>query len=71
VGDQEVSLFLSNPVVVGDTLFGLSEKARGQFFALDAHSGKGALARSASPGLEYRHRQGRESSPAAERRRRG
>ena len=37
---REVSLFLSNPVVVGDTLFGLSEKARGQFFALDAHSGK-------------------------------
>ena len=37
---KEVSLFLSNPVVVGDTLFGLSEKARGQFFALDAHSGK-------------------------------
>ena len=37
---NEVSLFLSNPVVVGDTLFGLSEKARGQFFALDAQSGK-------------------------------
>ena len=37
---KEVSLFLSNPVVVGDTLFGLSEKARGQFFALDARSGK-------------------------------
>jgi outer membrane protein assembly factor BamB len=37
---KEVSLFLSNPVVVGDTLFGLSEKARGQFFALDAQSGK-------------------------------
>ena len=37
---RDVSLFLSNPVVVGDTLFGLSEKARGQFFALDAKSGK-------------------------------
>ena len=37
---KEVSLFLSNPVVVGDTLFGLSEKARGQFFALDARNGK-------------------------------
>jgi outer membrane protein assembly factor BamB len=34
-----VSLFLSNPVLVGDTLFGLSEKARGQFFALDANTG--------------------------------
>jgi len=37
---KDVSLFLSNPVIVGDTLFGLSEKARGQFFALDARSGK-------------------------------
>ena len=37
---SDVSLFLSNPVVVGDTVFGLSEKARGQFFALDANSGK-------------------------------
>jgi len=37
---KDVSLFLSNPVVVGDTLFGLSEKARGQFFALDANNGK-------------------------------
>jgi outer membrane protein assembly factor BamB len=36
---KDVSLFLSNPVIVGDTLFGLSEKARGQFFALDARSG--------------------------------
>lgn len=37
---RDVSLFLSNPVVVGDTLFGLSERARGQFFALDANTGK-------------------------------
>jgi outer membrane protein assembly factor BamB len=37
---KDVSLFLSNPVVVGDTLFGLSEKARGQFFALDANNGE-------------------------------
>jgi outer membrane protein assembly factor BamB len=37
---RDVSLFLCNPVVVGDTLFGLSERARGQFFALDAKSGK-------------------------------
>ena len=34
-----VSLFLSNPVLVGNALFGLSEKARGQFFALDADTG--------------------------------
>ena len=37
---RDVSLFLSNPVIVGDTLFGLSEKARGQYFALDAKIGK-------------------------------
>jgi outer membrane protein assembly factor BamB len=37
---KDVSLFLSNPVIVGDTLFGLSERARGQFFALDANTGK-------------------------------
>ena len=36
----DVSLFLSNPVLVGDTLFGLSEKSSGQFFALDAKTGK-------------------------------
>jgi outer membrane protein assembly factor BamB len=36
----EVSLFLSNPVLVGNTLFGLSEKARGQYFALDADTGR-------------------------------
>jgi outer membrane protein assembly factor BamB len=37
---KEASLFLSNPVIVGDTLYGLSERARGQFFALDANTGK-------------------------------
>jgi outer membrane protein assembly factor BamB len=35
----DVSIYVSNPVVVADTLFGLSTKARGQFFALDAKSG--------------------------------
>ncbi|HLG57749.1 MAG TPA: PQQ-binding-like beta-propeller repeat protein [Vicinamibacterales bacterium] len=36
---KEVSMYVSNPVVVADTLFGLSTKARGQFFALDAKTG--------------------------------
>jgi outer membrane protein assembly factor BamB len=36
----DVSLFLSNPVLIRDTLFGLSERASGQFFALDARTGK-------------------------------
>ncbi len=37
---NEVSMYLSNPVVVGDTLFGLSHRASGQFFALDACTGQ-------------------------------
>jgi outer membrane protein assembly factor BamB len=37
---QDVGMFMSNPVLVGDTLYGLSHKASGQFFALDARSGK-------------------------------
>jgi len=32
-------MYVSNPVVVGDTLFGLSHRASGQFFALDAKTG--------------------------------
>ena len=38
--NKEISLFMSNPVLVGDTLFGLSERSSGQFFALDAKTGK-------------------------------
>ncbi|MBO0800826.1 MAG: PQQ-binding-like beta-propeller repeat protein [Blastocatellia bacterium] len=38
--NKEVSLFMSNPVLIGDTLFGLSEKSSGQFFGLDAKTGK-------------------------------
>ena len=37
---KDVSLYLSNPVVIGDTLFGFSRRASGQFFALDANTGK-------------------------------
>jgi len=37
---QEVSMFLSNPVVIGDTLFGLSHRNSGQFFAIDASTGR-------------------------------
>lgn len=35
-----VSLFMSNPVLIGETLYGLSQRASGQFFALDARTGK-------------------------------
>jgi outer membrane protein assembly factor BamB len=37
---QDVSLFLSNPVMIGDTLFGLSDRNSGQYFALDAMTGR-------------------------------
>ena len=37
---KDVSMYLSNPVVIGDTLFGLSHRSSGQFFALDALTGK-------------------------------
>jgi len=37
---QEVSMFLSNPVVIDDTLFGLSHRNRGQYFAIDASTGQ-------------------------------
>lgn len=36
----EVSMFMSNPVLIGDTLYGLSQRASGQFYALDAASGR-------------------------------
>jgi len=37
---KDVSMFLSNPVLIRDTLFGLSERASGQYFALDARTGQ-------------------------------
>jgi outer membrane protein assembly factor BamB len=35
----EVEMYLSHPVVVGETLYGFSTKARGQLFALDLRDG--------------------------------
>jgi outer membrane protein assembly factor BamB len=37
---KEVSMYISNPVVIADTLFGLSHLARNQYFALDAKTGE-------------------------------
>lgn len=36
---DEVSMFMSNPVLAGNTLFGMSHLRSGQFFAVDAASG--------------------------------
>ena len=35
-----ISLYMSNGVLIGDTLFGLSHRNRGQYFLLDVKSGK-------------------------------
>jgi outer membrane protein assembly factor BamB len=40
--NTEVSLYMANAVVVNDTLVGLSHKNSGQFFGLDAKSGRTA-----------------------------
>lgn len=37
---KDVSMYLSNPVIIGDTLYGLSHRASGQFVALDARTGE-------------------------------
>jgi len=37
--NKEISLFMSNPALIGETLTGLSERSSGQFFALDAKTG--------------------------------
>jgi outer membrane protein assembly factor BamB len=37
---NDVSMFLSNGVLIGDTLFGLADRASGQYFALDVNTGK-------------------------------
>jgi len=38
--NEQVSMYMSSPAVSGSTIFGLSTKSRGQFFAIDAASGK-------------------------------
>jgi outer membrane protein assembly factor BamB len=40
--NDQVSMYLSSPVVVGSTLYGLSHRNRGQLFALDIPTGKTA-----------------------------
>ena len=38
--NPDVSMYMSSPVVRGDYLYGLSHKRKGQFFCLDARTGK-------------------------------
>jgi len=38
--NEQVSMYMSSPAVSGTAVFGLSNKSRGQFFAIDAATGK-------------------------------
>ncbi|MDO8795575.1 MAG: PQQ-like beta-propeller repeat protein [Vicinamibacterales bacterium] len=38
--NEQVSIYMSSPAAVGTTVYGLSNKNRGQFFAIDAATGK-------------------------------
>jgi outer membrane protein assembly factor BamB len=38
--NAEMSMYMSSPVLAGDLLFGLSDKRRGQYFCLEATTGK-------------------------------
>jgi outer membrane protein assembly factor BamB len=38
--NSEVSMYMSSPVVIGDYLYGMSHKRKGQFFCIDARTGK-------------------------------
>src|SRR5215510_6674222 len=38
--NTDVSMYMSSPVVIGDYIYGLSPKRKGQFFCLDARTGK-------------------------------
>jgi outer membrane protein assembly factor BamB len=37
---RDVPMYMSSPVVVGDTLYGFTHRNKGQFFALDLKTGK-------------------------------
>jgi outer membrane protein assembly factor BamB len=38
--NEQVSMYMSSPVVIGNALYGLSHRNRGQFFAIDMVSGR-------------------------------
>jgi outer membrane protein assembly factor BamB len=38
--NDEVAMYMSTPVIIGNTLYGLSHKSRGQLFAIDVATGK-------------------------------
>ena len=38
--NKEVSLYMNSPLLVGSTIYGMSHRNKGQFFALNADTGK-------------------------------
>jgi outer membrane protein assembly factor BamB len=38
--NEQISMYMSTPVVIGSTLYGLSHRNRGQFFAVDVGTGR-------------------------------
>ena len=40
--NSEISMYMNSPVLIGDYLYGLSHKRKGQYFCLDARTGKTA-----------------------------
>ncbi|MCI0487341.1 MAG: PQQ-like beta-propeller repeat protein [Blastocatellia bacterium] len=38
--NSEVSMYMSSPVLIGDFVYGLSHKRKGQYFCMDARTGK-------------------------------
>ena len=45
-------MYMSSPVVVGDTVYGFTNRNKGQFFALDVATGKTRWTEPAAPGGE-------------------
>ena len=55
-------MYMSSPVVVGDTVYGLTNRNKGQFFALDVETGKTRWTEPAAP-VGERVDHGRERPP--------
>ena len=62
---DDADMYLSHPVVVDETLYGFSTKARGQLFALDMRDGHTRWLGPARPGDERGGDEGRQLPAAA------
>ena len=64
---KSVSMYLSNPVVIDDALYGLSHRANGQVLRARCEYRSYAVARATSAGGQHRGGKSRRPSPPAER----